>query len=249
MDSLKCLNNECINLLHNNKLLQPLIKSELKSSLLSEVQIEKEFEISAINEFKSKFKITNETELEDFLVQNDLDHKQFNDLALFPLRTKKYSTDTFGNKSEARFLERKDNYDMVIYSMIRVGNLHLCRELFFKVSEKEADFGEIASRYSEGFEKTTRGIIGPHAIAQAHPSLRQRLRKSKIGEVSKPFQVNNNFLITRVESFETAKLDNSMKEKMCEELFDEWLNSESIKILKGLISQIKPSSQSKGELS
>ncbi len=249
MDSLKCLSKECINLLHKNKLLQPLIKSELKSSILLEVDIDKDLEISAINELKSKFKITNESELDNFLIQNDLDNQTFNDLALFPLRTQKYSSDRFSGKSEARFLERKNQLDRVIYSLIRVSNLNLSRELYFKITEKEADFGEIASVYSEGFEKATRGIVGPVSMMHAHPSLAESLRLNKPGEVSFPFKVNNKFLITRVESFETAKLDNSMKEKMCEELFEEWLNSESISILNELITQIKPEVVSTGEIS
>ena len=89
MDSLKCLSAECVNLLHKNQVLLPLIRSELKASLLSEVQIDKETETKALQECKSKFKITNESELDNFLDQNNLDYQKFVFLALFPLREKK----------------------------------------------------------------------------------------------------------------------------------------------------------------
>tara|TARA_B100000945_G_scaffold308062_1_gene297218 strand:- start:4950 stop:5681 length:732 start_codon:yes stop_codon:yes gene_type:complete len=243
MDSLKCLNKECINLLHKYRLLQPLIKSEFKSSILSEVQIDQEIENNAINEFKSKFKITNESDLEKFLEGNGLDQKDFNDLALEELRTKKYTSNKFANKSESRFLERKNQLDVVIYSLIRVTDLSLIRELYLKISEKEAGFGEIASKYSEGIERRTRGIVGPISLEKTHPALAEHLRVSKIGEVSQPIKINNSYLITRVESYEPAQLDSFMQDKMCEELFEGWLNSQSLSILKEIITKPKSNNE------
>ena len=249
MDSLKCLNNECINLLHKYRLLERLIKSELKRSVLSEVKIDQEIENKAINELKSKFKITNESELEKFLDGNHLDQKDFNHLALKELRTKKYTSNKFANKSESRFLERKNQLDIVIYSLIRVSDLSLCRELYLKVYEKEVGFGEIASKYSEGIERRTRGIVGPISLEKAHPVLAEHLRVSKIGEVSQPIKVNNSYLITRVESYEPAQLDSFMQDKMCEELFEGWLDSQSLSILKELITKAKSNKEASGKIS
>ncbi len=237
MDSLKCLDNECINLLHKHRLLQPLIKYEFKNSVLSRVNIDKEIENEAINKFKLKFKIKDESDFEKFLKGNGFCQKDFNNLALEDLRTKEYTSNKFANKSEARFLERKNELDIVIYSLIRVNDLSLCRELYLRIFEKEADFGEIASKYSEGIEKRTRGIVGPMSLEKAHPILAEHLRISKIGEVSQPIKINNSHLITRVESYDSAKLDSFMQDKMCEELFEGWLNSQSLSILKELISK------------
>ena len=249
MDSLKCLSAECVNLLHKNRLLQPLIKSELKNSLLLEIQIDKETETKAIQGLKSKFKITNESELDQFLVKNGLDTQNFYDLALFPLRVKKYSSEKFGKQSEARFLERKNHLDIVVYSLLRVSNLNLSKELYLKIYEKEVDFGEIASLYSEGIEKKTRGIVGPVPLETAHPSLAEHLRTSKIGEVSEPIRIDKFYLITRVESYEPVQLDNYMKDKMSEELFELWLNEKSVSILNELITPLKSNNESSGVIS
>ena len=248
MDSLKSLSDECVNLLHRNRLLQPLIKSELKSSLLSDVLIDKELAAKKINELKNKFKINSETDLDDFLIKNGLNNKQFNDLALFPLRSNQYSLDTFGNKAEARFLERKNQLDIIIYSLIRVSLSGLSRELYLKIYEKEEEFGEIASKYSEGIEKNTRGIVGPAPLEAAHPLLAEHLRTSKIGEVSQPIAVNNYFVITRVESYEPVQLDTYMKGKMCEELFELWLKQKSESILNELIKPHKSTSEPLGAI-
>ena len=249
MDSLKCLSAECVNLLHKNRLLQTLIKQELKNSLLSEIQIDKETESKAIQDLKIKFKITNETDLDKFLIKNGLDNQDFLDLALFPLRVKKYSTENFQKKSEARFLERKNQLDIVIYSLLRISDTNLCRELYLKINEKEVDFGEIASQYSEGIEKKTRGIVGPIPLEKTHPFLAEHLRTSKIGEVSQPFKLDSYYLVTRLESYDPVQLDSYMKNKMCEELFELWLNQKSISILNELITPLKTNIKSSGEIS
>ncbi len=249
MDSLKCLSAECVNLLHKNNLLHSLVKAELKSSILSEIQVDKETESKAIQRLKNKFKITNESELDQFLIQNGLDKKEFINLAVFPFRAKKYSSEKFNNKSKARFLERKNQLDIVIYSLLRTSDTNLCRELYLKINEKEVDFGEIASQYSEGIEKKTRGIVGPIPLEKTHPFLAEHLRTSKIGEVTQPFKLDNYYLITRLESYDPVQLDSYMKDKMCEELFELWLNQKSISILNELITPLKSKIKSSGEIS
>ena len=168
---------------------------------------------------------------------------------MIPLRLKKYYSENFSNKSEARFLERKTQLDIVIYSLIRVSNSNLCRELYLKIYEKEVDFGEVASEYSEGIEKKTRGIVGPVPLEKTHPFLAEHLRTSKIGELSQPIRLNNYSLITRVESYDPAQLDSYMKDKMCEELFELWLNEKSVSLLNELITPLKSNNESSGVIS
>ena len=111
------------------------------------------------------------------------------------------------------------------------------------------EFGELASIHSEGMEKQTRGIIGPIPLDKAHPVLAEQLRTSKIGEVSQPFKVDKYYLVIRVESYKPVQLDNLMREKMSEELFEEWLNSKSQIIFDELITKLKLKNESLGDKS
>ena len=79
--------------------------------------------------------------------------------------------------------------------------------------------------YSEGIENKTRGIIGPCPLEKAHPILAEQLRNSKPGKVQPPLEIDSSYIITRVESYEPAKLDESMREKMADELFNIWAES------------------------
>jgi hypothetical protein len=65
-------------------------------------------------------------------------------------------------QAKKRFLKRKDQLDLVCYSMIRVKSRSTANELYLRISENESTFEEIASDYSEGPEKNTKGNIGPY---------------------------------------------------------------------------------------
>ena len=112
-------------------------------------------------------------------------------------------------------------------------------EIYLRLVEKEEDFGTLSALYSEGIENKTRGVIGPLPIGKAHPKLAEVLRTSAKGEVQAPFLIDNSFLVVRVESFDAAKLDNTMREKMAEELFYEWRKSEAKKLGLSLVNQLK----------
>ena len=84
--------------------------------------------------------------------------------------------------------------------------------------------------------KTTRGIIGPVPIGSAHPQLAEILKHSPPGEVQPPIKIEGLYLVVRVESYDPAQLDNFMRGKMCEELFNNWLTSKALEVSKTLLN-------------
>ena len=83
----------------------------------------------------------------------------------------------FAPKAEARFLERKNELDQVVYSLLRLENSFLARELYLQIESGESNFADLAKRYAEGPERNTNGIVGPVSLTQAHPVLVEKLRK------------------------------------------------------------------------
>ena len=76
----------------------------------------------------------------------------------------------FAAKAEARFLERKNELDQVVYSLLRLENSFLARELYLQIESGESNFADLAKRYAEGPERNTNGIVGPVSLTQAHPA-------------------------------------------------------------------------------
>ena len=226
MKSLESLTTGCINLLHKNNLLKSLIRSELIKTIHSKIIVEEDVKKNLMSQFMQKIDITDKIKHDEWLENNNLNKNDLENLVLANIRSKEYCKNNFDHQVEARFLERKNELDIVVYSLIRVKEFFLARELYLRLIEKEAEFGDLASNYSEGIENKTRGIIGPAPIGRAHPRIMEILKKLKAGEVHAPILIDNFYLIARLEYYQSARLDDFMREKMREELFNDWLEKE-----------------------
>ena len=239
MERLNCLNTESIILLNKNGLLKPLVRAELIKSTLSKVELDKTTTNNAINAFREKLNIIEENQYKEWLDKNKIDLVDFEYTALEKSRLDDYCKNNFNHKIESHFLSRKDQLDIVIYSLIRTRNYFLANELYLRVKENEEDFGALATLYSEGVEKKTRGIIGPLPIQKSHPKLAEFLKNSKPGQVSAPIEIQNYHLVIRLESYDPAKLDDSMRKNMGIELFNIWANNQSDIIVSELLNKVE----------
>tara|TARA_X000001036_G_C20587420_1_gene769322 strand:+ start:377 stop:1105 length:729 start_codon:yes stop_codon:yes gene_type:complete len=237
MKSLECLTKECITLLENNQVLKTLIKNQLGNETISNVIIENSIKKKVINQSKNKLNLKDEFEFKKWLEEKSITNDQFEQLTLRETKIKTYCKKNFDHKVGAWFLERKSNLDMITYSLLRIKEYHKAREFYFRIQEGEADFGYLASIYSEGFERKARGIVGPTQLANAHPKLIEKLTSSRPGEVQEPILISDMYLVIRVESYEPAQLDEPMRARMQEELFGQWLEEESDLIRQKLLSK------------
>ena len=238
MKSLNCLTNDCIGLIHRNRMLQPLIKAELVQKTLEEVYIEPKIKDNDIQSLIKSLGLIDDEKKEKWLKDNKLDWESFVNIALRNSRIKEYCNLNFSQKLESHFLERKSELDIVIYSLIRTLDPYLAQELYLRVNNNEEDFGSLATKYSEGIEKKTRGIIGPIPIQKSHPKLANFLKNNSPGKISPPIQIENYHLVVRLESYDPVKLDNLMREKMSAELFDIWAENEATKLLDELLEKM-----------
>ena len=239
IESFDCLTKESISFMHSHGVLEPLVKIVLIKNCIEKITLDKDIEDKAIKNFKIAAGIKDETSLNAWLEKNKIQAKNFKQLALQKLKKSTYCHQHFAHKVEKKFLERKKNLDIVIYSLLRVEDPFLARELYFRLVDKEASFGELAKVYSKGIESKTRGLIGPIELAKTHPKLIEILRNSTPGVVQPPSEVEGLFVVTRLESLDESKLDKLMRENMEEELFNEWIGSESKMLVLKMLEQNK----------
>lgn len=144
-----------------------------------------------------------------------------------PAKLQQWANEQFLPKAEARFLQRKDQFDQVVYSLLRCKEATLARELYLRISSGEASFAEVVAQYSEGPEQKTGGVVGPCPIKQAHPLLAERLRTARDGEVLEPFPAADWWLVVRRDQFMPARFDDAMADQMAKELMQDWLQTEA----------------------
>ena len=238
MESINCLTNQSINLLQKNKLLAPLLKAEILRENISNIKIEDDIKMKIMDSFIKQIGLSDKNSLKEWLKKNRLTNEEFEDLALNKIRIKKFCENNFYHKVESHFLQRKNDLDIVVYSLIRLRDRFKANEFYLRIEENEADFSDLATKFSEGIEKKTRGIIGPSPIGKAHPKLAEFIKTSEIGKVQPPISLEGFYLILRVESFDEACLDDFMKEKMSEELLNNWLDSQTNELSSTLLSKV-----------
>ena len=218
------LSPETLALLQRHNLLQTLVRAEILRKTIEPIELSTEQRDRVWNNFKEQNKLENIESLKTYLKNNGLREIDLRWQLELPTRVQIYSQEHFQHKAEARFLARKEQLDSVVYSLLRLQDGYLARELYLRISGGEANFADLAASYSQGPEAKTKGIVGPVPMTQAHPALSERLRTSQPGQLLQPFRVDQWWLVVRLERYEAAQFDDKTRQRMAEELFQEWLN-------------------------
>ena len=171
-------------------------------------------------------------------LQNWLDARcwKLNDLDMHILRPyalNRFKDQRFGPGVEEQFLARKNELDTVIYSLLRVKDSGLARELWIRMSEGEVSFAELAESYSDGPEASTKGVIGPLLMGSIEPMVADRLRSLRKGQLRPPEPMGGWHVLLRLESLTPARLDQSIRQKLLNEQFESWISQRVDAILAG----------------
>ena len=212
--------------LARHQLLIPLLRQSVIAMAVAAVTLAEEERQKAQQEWGASHGLRSADDLRAHLQRHELTEADVLWQAELPARIDRHCQEHFLHRAEQRYLARKNQLDQVIYSLLRVEDASLARELFLRISEGEADFAELAATYSQGPERATRGIVGPVPLLQAHPTLAERLRTIRPGELQPPLPIEQWWLVMRLESLRSASFDDEMRLRMSRELFEEWVEEE-----------------------
>ena len=216
-----------VGLLRRHDLLRSLVQRQIVAEAVVAVVVTADEQQQLLNAYRQRNRLEEDGALQNHLRQRGLDQADLIWQLELPLRSQRHSQELFGPKAEQRFLERKNSLDQVVYSLLRLKDGFLARELYLQISEGESDFAALAAQHAEGPERTTRGVMGPVPLTQAHPALAERLRTNAPGKLMEPFQIQEWWLVVRLERYLPANFDAAMNNRMCTELFEQWIQEET----------------------
>jgi parvulin-like peptidyl-prolyl isomerase len=217
---------EIVPLLAHYQLLPQLLKELIIDEAIAPYTCTPEEIASARQQFNVKHQLTTEAAHQDWLQRNGMTSVQWESLTSRGLRIEKFKQATWEHKLESYFLKRKGQLDKVIYALIRTKDMGLAQELYFRIQEGEQSFSELARDYSLGMEAQTGGLIGPVELSTAHPTLARMLAVSQPNQLWPPLPLGEWFVIVRLEKFIPAQLDESMRQRLMNELFTTWLQEQ-----------------------
>jgi parvulin-like peptidyl-prolyl isomerase len=206
---------------------------------LASVSLTDQESLQAFQDFCNDQQLSGDEQVEAYRQRQLLQQEDLQFVIERPLRLARLCEQQYLSKAEARFLERKTSLDQIVYSLLRVADSGLARELYLRIADQETDFASAATEYSLGPESKSNGLVGPVPLLQAHPNLAQRLRTNPPGHLIEPFQIEQWWVIVRIESYTPAILDDPTRRTMAKELFEEWLEGEVQKQITQLASQLQ----------
>lgn len=225
-------NNQLISLLKNYQLFPQLLREVLIDQAIAAYCCTSEEEQAALQRFLSQHQIVALEAQTTWLAQHKTTLEEVIARLKREIRIEKFKRDYWESQLEAYFLQRKDQLDQVIASIIRVIDRDVALELYFRLAEREQTFAEIAATYSQGAEAQTQGVIGPVELGQLHPDLAEHLRRNRSGQLVEAC-IAEWYVIAQVQQFIPAQLDESMRQRLLDELFEQWLQQQ-LEIMKSV---------------
>jgi parvulin-like peptidyl-prolyl isomerase len=116
--------------------------------------------------------------------------------------------------------------------MLRVTDIDIAEELYFRLRTQEATFAELASSYSQGMEAHTKGISGPIELGKIEPALANLLVTSSPGQVLPPIRISDWWVVVQLETILPVQLTEHLRQQLLQELFNQWVDSTVQKLLK-----------------
>ena len=136
----------------------------------------------------------------------------------------KWLQENFQDQIFIFFQENQAKYDLITYQLIRVKDKNMANEIYFKLSEDGDSFADLASKFSEGKEKFSNGLIGPISANLSNPILLSTLRSLNIGSISCPVEIDDWWIICKLVKLDYAVLNDFLKATISLELGDDYLN-------------------------
>ena len=190
---------------------------------------------------ESRSNLLNGRSIEDFLQEKCWTNADLELHLRRPEALRRFAHQRFAAGLEERFLSSRGSRDLVIYSLLRVKDYALARELWIRLEEDETTFAQAAREFGEGPEADRHGVIGPVPIGALQPSVLQDvLRGLKAGEISPPVGVGEWQLLLRLEKITPARLDDLVREQMLQESLDQFLDDRVSKIDAGEGESLDP---------
>ena len=158
-----------------------------------------------------------------------------------PEALRRFARQRFGPGLEETFLASRGGRDEVIYSLLRVRDAGLARELWIRLEEGETTFAEAAHQHGIGEEAQRKGVIGPMPIGLLQPEVLQEiLRRLRPGELSAPRQLGDWHVLMRLEQLKPARFDETMREQMQMEALNAFLDERVKHVLAGDADSLEP---------
>ena len=217
--------DEIIPLLTNYQMMAKLSREVLIDQAIESISCTSAEKAQAVQQFYQQHDLALDSDSNSWLTEHCMTPDQIEALAIRKLKIEKFKQKTWGAKLGTYFIYRKRQLDKVVFCMIRTQELELAQELYFRLTEGEQSFADLAKEYSQGPESLIGGFVGPLELKDLPSALAGILSTSQPNQIL-PVSHGEWQMIVRLEKVIPAQLDRSMRQRLLNELFELWLSQQ-----------------------
>jgi len=190
------------------------------------IQITAEEQKSLIDKFRNGLRLTDDQAFTNFLQKIGSSESDFIVQITYQECLNKLKVTLFDQQAlKENFLKRKQEFDRVLFSLIKVEGEDLAKEIYHQIQDDAADFAQQAKKYSTGETAKKGGLIGPLSVKSVNPEMMNRLITKKPGELVEPFTLNQkDYYILRMNRLVNAELTPQLQSNLRNQLFESWIN-------------------------
>lgn len=205
-----------VNNLLQYRLLETFVRETITDDLISHIECDSTVAFAA---FCKRRQLLSEEQQAEWRKKEHFTPAQMKVEAVREYRLQQFKEETWGDRIQTYFLQRKPQLDRVIYSLLRVKEPGVAQELYFRLCDDGVAFSELAKQYSGGQEAQTGGLVGPVELSVPHPMLAKMLRVSRQGQLWEPTKIGDWYIIVRFEKQIPAQLNEPMRQRLLNEQF------------------------------
>ncbi|NJK57903.1 MAG: peptidylprolyl isomerase [Pleurocapsa sp. SU_5_0] len=217
---------EIIPLLDNYRMLPQFLREVIIDRAIVNIEYTAAEFANVYQDFLQQYQLESASKLETWMNKRSITKAQLEARMIRNIKLDKFKQEQWGHQLESYFLERKLAFEQAVFSLIRVKSVGMARELYHRLQEGENSFAELAKLYSLGEEANNNGLVGLVKLIDLHHILAQMLHRSQPGQLLPPRQIEDHWVIVRLEKYLPARLDKAMGERLLNELCDRWLEKQ-----------------------
>ena len=208
------------------------VREATDAALVRQAARERGIEVSddelqqAADDFRVARKLHNAATTEQWLTSHHLSYDAWESMLEYEALRDKLRDALTEGKIEEHFALSRLTYDAATISRIVVADESVARELRAQIVEEGADFYALARRHSiDAATKPAGGYCGLRRRQDfTTPSLEPAIFGARAGQIIGALKTDDGWELVKIESIHPATLDETMRDAIKMELFDEWLN-------------------------
>jgi parvulin-like peptidyl-prolyl isomerase len=219
-----------------------IIHGILQQRVLEQAAKELRIDISdeELQEGADRFRIANKLEstnaTERWLKERMLSMDDFEQLVTTNLLTYKVADRLFSEQVAPYFHQNILNYAAAVIYEVVVSDRNLAIELFYAIQEGDMSFADVAKRYGQDAETQRKGgYLGSVPRQKMLPEVSAAVFAAQPPQIVEPILSAKGTYLIWVEEIVNPTLDDSLREQIRWQLFQEWLQQK----INGLLTQLK----------